>query len=125
MPSSLGRVLVVEDEPRVGAMLRDVLVELGYTVTVASQGAEALQLVPVFEPDVVLLDLLMPEMSGVEVLAHLRRDYPTLRVVIMSGNEDVEVARATLRVGAFDYLGKPFKIDALARVVAAAVARPN
>jgi len=97
MPSSLGRVLVVEDEPRVGAMLREGLVELGYIVEVAVQGAEALQLMPVFEPDVVLLDLLMPEMSGVEVLAHLRRDRPTLRVVIMSGNEDVEVARATLR----------------------------
>ena len=64
-------------------------------------------------------------MSGVEVLEHLRRDRPTLPIVIMSGNEDVEVARATLRDGAFDYLGKPFKIDALARVVAAAIARPN
>jgi len=125
MPSSLGRVLVVEDEPRVAAMLRDVLVELGYIVTVAGGGAEALQLVPVFAPDVVLLDLLMPEMSGVEVLEHLRRDRPTLPVVIMSGNEDVDVARAALRDGAFDYLGKPFKIDALARVVAAAVVPPS
>ena len=125
MHSSLGRVLVVEDEPRVGAMLRDVLVELGYIVKLAAGGAEALQFVPVFEPDVVLLDLLMPEMSGVEVLTHLRRDRPTLPVVIMSGNEDVEVARATLRAGAFDYLGKPFKINALARVVAAAVAPPS
>jgi CheY-like chemotaxis protein len=125
MPSSLGRVLVVEDETRVGAMLRDALVELGYTVKLAVGGAEALQLVPVFEPDVVLLDLLMPEMSGVEVLAHLRRDYPTLPVVIMSGNEDVEVARATLRAGAFDYLGKPVSLKAIARVVAAAIARPS
>ena len=125
MPSSLGRVLLVEDEPRVAAMLRDVLVELGYLVTVAVGGAEALQLVPVFEPEVVLLDLLMPEMSGLEVLARLRRDYPTIRVVIMSGNEDVEVARATLRDGAFDYLGKPFSISVLARVVAAAIALPD
>jgi CheY-like chemotaxis protein len=106
-------------------MLRDALVELGYTVKLAVGGAEALQLVPVFEPDVVLLDLLMPEMSGVEVLAHLRRDYPTLPVVIMSGNEDVEVARATLRAGAFDYLGKPVSLKAIARVVAAAIARPS
>jgi len=116
---------VVDDEPRVGAMLRDILVELGYVVELAGRGAEALQLVPVFEPDVVLLDLLMPEMPGVEVLDHLRRDRPTLPVVIMSGNEDVEVARATLRAGAFDYLGKPVSLEAIARVVAAAVARPN
>jgi CheY-like chemotaxis protein len=125
MPSSLGRVLVVDDEPAVGATLRDVLVELGYIVKLAVGGAEALKLVPVFEPDVVLLDLLMPEMSGVEVLDHLRRDHPTLRVVILTGNEDVEVARATLRAGAFDYLSKPFSIDVLARVVAAAVGLPT
>jgi DNA-binding response OmpR family regulator len=125
MPSSLGRVLVVDDEPHVAAMLRDVLVELGYVVKVAVRGAEALKLVPVFEPEVVLLDLMMPEMSGVEVLDQLRRDRPTLRVVMLTANEDVEVARATLRAGAFDYLRKPFNIDVLARVVAAAVALPS
>jgi CheY-like chemotaxis protein len=125
MSSSLGRVLVVDDEPHVGATLRDVLVELGYIVKLAVRGVEALKLVPVFEPDVVLLDLRMPEMSGVEVLEHLRRDHPTLRVIILTGNEDVEVARATLRAGAFDYLGKPCSIDVLARVVAAAVALPT
>ena len=75
--------------------LRDVLVELGYSVELAVRGAEALKLVPVFEPEVVL-----------------------------TGSEDVEVARATLRAGAFDYLGKPC-IDVLARVVAAAVALPG
>lgn len=91
----------------------------------AVRGAEALKLVPVFEPNVVLLDLTLPEMSGVEVLDHLRRDRPTLRVVILTGNADVEVARATLRGGAFDYLGKPFDINVLARVVAAAVAVPS
>jgi CheY-like chemotaxis protein len=125
MPSSIGRVLVVDDEPHVGATLRDVLVELGYTVKLAVRGAEALKLVPVFEPDVVLLDLRMPEMSGVEVLDHLRHDRPTLRVVILTGNEDVELARATLRAGAFDYLSKPCTIDVIARVVAAAVALPT
>jgi DNA-binding response OmpR family regulator len=125
MPSSLGRVLVVDDEPQVGPMLRDVLGELGYIVKVAVRGAEALKLVPVFEPDVVLLDLMMPEMSGVEVLARLRLDRPGLRVIMLTANEDVEVARTTLRNGAFDYLRKPFAIDVLARVVAAAVALPT
>jgi DNA-binding response OmpR family regulator len=124
MPSSLGRVLVVDDEPEVGEMLRDVLVQLGYTVKLAVRGDEALKLVPVFEPDVILLDLTLREMSGIEVLDHLRRDHPTVRVVIMSGNQDAEVARATLTRGAFDYLCKPFNIDVLARVVAAAVALP-
>ena len=118
-------MLVVDDEPHVAAMVREALVELGYVVRVAGRGAEALRLVPVFKPDVVLLDLMMPEMPGVEVLAHLHRDHPTLPVVILTANEDVELARATLPDEVFDYLYKPVSVDVLARVVAAAVALPD
>ena len=59
------------------------------------------------------------------MLDHLRRDRPTLRVVILTANDDVEVARAMLQRGAFDYLHKPCRIDVLKRVVAAAVAPPR
>lgn len=119
--SSRGRVLVVEDEPHVGAMLREVLTELAYAVKHVVGGAQALELVPVFEPDLVLLDLQMPGMSGVEVLDHLRREHPRLPVVIISGNQDVELMRRALGNGAFDYIQKPFDIVVLARVVAAAI----
>jgi DNA-binding response OmpR family regulator len=121
MSSSRGRVLVVEDEPHVGAMLRDVLTALAYAVKHAAGGAEALHLVPVFKPDLVLLDLQMPGMSGVEVLEHLRREHPQLPVVILSGNQDVELTRRALENGALDYIQKPFDIAVLARVVAAAI----
>jgi len=119
--SSLGRVLVVDDEPYVGSMLRDVLTDLGYAVKHAGGGVEGLQLISLFEPDAVLLDLKMPGMSGLEVLDYLRRDYPELPVVMLSGSEDATLARATLRGGAFDYIQKPCDIAALARVVAAAI----
>jgi DNA-binding response OmpR family regulator len=122
MTSPLGRVLVVDDDPNVGDMLQDLLVEAGYVVKHALDGTEALRLVPVFEPDVVLLDLQLPGMSGVEVLDRLRRDHPTVPVIIVTGNDDVEVARRMLRGGAFDYLSKPFTVEVLARVVAAAIA---
>ena len=105
-------------------MLRDVLVELGYVVKLAARGVEALRLFPVFQPDLVLLDLQMPQMSGVEVLDYLRRDHPRLRVVILTANENVDVAQSTLRSGAFDYVRKPFDIDVLDRVLAAAIALP-
>jgi len=120
-PRSRGRVLVIDDEPHVGGMLREVLTEFGYVVKHAGGGVEGLQLVPLFEPDVVLLDLKMPGMSGIEVLDHLRRDHPGLRVVVLSGNEDANLARATLRNGAIDYMQKPFNIAVLARVVATAI----
>jgi CheY-like chemotaxis protein len=120
-PAPLGRVLVVDDEPQVADMLRELLLELGYSVATAGNGAEALQRVPEFKPDVVLLDLQMPGMSGSQVLDRLRHDRPGLPVVIVTGNTDVAVARGTLARGAFDYLRKPFEFDALGRVVAAAV----
>ena len=125
MTSPLGRVLVVDDDPNVVEMLQDLLVDVGYLVKHALDGTEALRLVPVFEPDVVLLDLQLPGISGIEVLDRLRRDHPTVPVIIVTGNDDVEVARRTLRGGAFDYLSKPFTVEVLARVVAAAIAMPR
>ena len=118
---SLGRVLIIDDEPAVGGMVLAVLTEFGYAVKHAGGGVEGLRLIRLFEPNVVLLDLKMPGMSGLEVLDYLRRDYPEIPVVILSGNEDASVALATLRGGAFDYIQKPFNIDVLARVVAAAI----
>jgi CheY-like chemotaxis protein len=124
MTGMLGRVLVVDDEVQVGAMLRELLGELGYAVKIAVRGTEALQLVPIFQPDVILLDLQMPEMSGVQVLDHLRREHPDTPVIIVTGNADPDIARGTLLRGAFDYLRKPFELDVLARTVAAAVVSP-
>jgi DNA-binding response OmpR family regulator len=118
---SLGRVLVIDDEPAVGGMVQAVLTEFGYAVKHAGNGVEGLRLIRLFEPNGVLLDLKMPGTSGLEVLDYLRRDFPELPVVILSGNDDAGIARATLRGGAFDYIQKPFNIDVLARVVAAAI----
>ena len=115
----LGRVLVVDDEFHVGTLLRDVLTTLGYVVEYADGGAGALELLPTFQPDVALVDLKMPGMSGIEVLEHLRRARPRLPVIILSGNQDAE--RQAIGIGAFGYLQKPFDIAVLARVVAAAI----
>jgi two-component system nitrogen regulation response regulator GlnG len=117
----LGRVLVVDDEPEVGAVLRDALVDSGYIVKVSVSGREALGLVPVFQPDVVLLDVAMPGMSGVEVLDRVRREYPHVKVVMVTANQDEAVARQMLARGAFDYVPKPFDLGLLTRVVGAAV----
>jgi CheY-like chemotaxis protein len=122
----LGRVLVVDAEPYVGATLRDMLIEFGYVVKNAVSGAEALGLMPAFQPDVVLLDVLMPGMSGDQVLERLRQEYPRVVVVMVTANEDEARARALLAHGAFDYIRKPFDLTVLERAVLAAVAaRPT
>jgi CheY-like chemotaxis protein len=119
----IGRVLVVDDEPEVGAALRDLLLEIGYLVKNAARGAEALRLVDVFQPDVVLLDLQMPGMPGTEVLAQLRQRHPRLPIIIVTANADAAVALSTLAQGAFDYVLKPFTLEGLERIVGAALGR--
>jgi CheY-like chemotaxis protein len=122
MTTEPGRILVVDDEPVVSSMLCDVLATAGYVVASAASGAEALDLVPTFNPSVVLLDLTMPGMSGMEVLQHLRRECPRSPVVILSGNQDAEVKRRALEAGAFDYLTKPFSLALMRTAVRAAIA---
>ena len=117
-----GRILVVDDESVVSSMLCDVLATVGYVVASAASGEKALNLVPTFKPSVVLLDLAMPGMSGMEVLQHLRREYPRIPVVILSGNQDAEAKRRTLEAGAFDYLTKPFSLTLMRAAVRAAIA---
>ena len=97
--------------------------DLGYEIKIAVSGPEALGLVPVYRPDAILLDLNLPGLPGAQVLEQLLRMDPLLPVIIVTGNSDLEVARSTLKQGAFDYLPKPFGLDVLERIVAAAITR--
>lgn len=116
-----GRVLTVDDDRQVGATVRDVLTDFGYDVRTAVGGEEALALVRTFDPDVVLLDVMMPGMSGDEVLDRLHADHPGLPVVMVTAIADADRARALLFRGAFDLIRKPFDLAVLERVVGAAV----
>ena len=118
--SSLGRVLVVEDEPEVSALLRDALTDFGYTVEVAVTGPQGLSLVSAWHPDVVVLDLWLPGAPGEQVLSEIRKRDPALPVITITGNRDPEIARAVLDM-AFDFIPKPFELSVIERVVAAAV----
>jgi two-component system, OmpR family, response regulator MprA len=119
--ASLGRVLVVDDDPEVGLVLHDSLAEVGYNVRVAVNGAEALALLESYRPDVVLLDIQMPGLPGDAVLEEIKRREPALPVIMVTANRDEELARNVL-AAAFDYIPKPFDLAVLERVVTAAVA---
>jgi DNA-binding NtrC family response regulator len=119
--SPLGRVLVVEDEEEVAAILVELLGGVGYTVTHVVSGADALAMLGKCDPDVVLLDLTLPGLPGMAVLAEIHRQSPHVPVIIVSGNEQLEIARTALTGGAFDSVPKPFDFQVLERVVAAAV----
>ena len=111
-----GRVLIADDEPHIREMLRAFLGSEGYEVATAATGGEALDTVPTFQPDVILIDMLMPDLSGADVLDALHRAGVTVPVILISGHH-----QATAREGFFGVLSKPFKLRRLAEVVAAAV----
>ena len=123
MTDALGRVLVVDDEPQLNAMLCDALAGMQYDVKGALDGARALEMIPLFQPNLVLLDLHMRGMPGLEVLDHLRRDWPAIPVIVVSGDAGQEVARRMLRKGAQNYVTKPFNLDVLRQVVGDALAQ--
>jgi DNA-binding response OmpR family regulator len=119
MPS--GRILVVDDEANITSIVDEHFTSLGYAVDVAQDGAAALIQAAAIRPDVVLLDVTMPNVSGDEVLDRLHAIDPTLPIVILTGNSDESLARSFLRRGALDYVAKPFQLETLERVVATAV----
>jgi CheY-like chemotaxis protein len=114
---SAGKILVVDDEPEVRLVLTEFLESRGYEVTAASSGAEAISLVDVVKPHVVLLDVTMPEMDGMETLKRLAAANPGLPIIMVTANADVDVTSRLLAMGAADYIPKPFDLEYLGQAV--------
>jgi len=108
-----GRVLVVDDEADARSALGELLRAEGYLVETAADGFKALGKVTQFAPDVVLTDLRMPGMNGVELLKKLRADSPDLVVLVMTAFGAVDSAVAALREGAAGYFMKPLNVTEL------------
>ena len=117
-----GRLLVVDDEDNVREIIEEYFTSLGYEVEIARDGAEALRRAAAVRPDVVLLDINMPGVTGDEALNRLHAIDPTVPIVMLTANADEDVARDLLRRGAMDYVTKPFELETLDRVVTTAVA---
>lgn len=117
--ASLGRILVVDDEAPVREVLTEYFSTQGYVVDTAANGNDAVAAVKRARPDLVLLDIRMPGIDGVETLRRIRELDADIAVIMVTANEDVVLARETLKLGAFDYVAKPFDFSYLDRAVAA------
>jgi DNA-binding response OmpR family regulator len=107
------RVLVVDDDAVVRAALRRFLSDQGYQTADASSGEEALSLLKRARPHLVLLDVDMPEMSGVETLRRIRETDPAVGVMMVTGDDQPETMALCRELGAYDYLVKPFDLQYL------------
>jgi DNA-binding response OmpR family regulator len=120
-PLVAGRILLVDDEPALLDMYTDFLTEQHYEVRTATDGETAIKTIGEWEPDIVLLDIQMPGPSGVESLATIRALAPDVKVIMVSGISDTDLARRALAYGAFDYVTKPVDLEYLGRSVGAAL----
>jgi len=121
MPDETGTILVVDDEPEMRALVRDVLRERGHQVAEAPNGLEALKRLAEGEYAVVLTDLRMKDMQGIELLGEIKRTFPDTNVILMTAFGSVETAVEAMKRGAYDYLIKPVKTEELIRVTERAV----
>lgn len=106
-------VLLVDDDSTFRQVMSNELTRLGYEIAAVGSGEEAVRRIAASEPDVVLLDLRLPRMNGLEVLKSIRSTAPATEVVIMTGHGSIDTAIESIRSGAFDYVVKPCPLDEL------------
>ena len=116
-----GIIHVIDDEPIIHEVLGELLTSEGYAVELSSNGEEALNKQPDFEFDLILLDLLMPGMNGITVLKKLKEIDPNAVIIIITAYASVESAIEAMKIGAFDYIQKPFKHDELILTIQRAI----
>ena len=112
------RILVVDDDIGVCNMLRRYfLLENRYEVYVAHDGESAVSKVKEIRPHIVLLDIMMPGMGGIDTLKEIKKVDPAVGVIMITALADEELARRALALGAYDYITKPFDLDYLETVI--------
>lgn len=115
------RILVVDDEVRIRDACRLVLEGCGYTVCVAASGDQGLELIREQHFDIILLDLMMPELSGFDVLAQVKFHHPDTVVIVITGYATLEHSVDAMKKGAFDFIPKPFTPEHLRVTIAKAI----
>ncbi len=107
------RVLIVDDEKNIVSSLQEILNDEGYEIATAEDGLDALEMVQSEPPDLVLLDIWIPGMDGIEVLQAIKTYHPEIEVLVMSGHGTIDTAVKATKLGAYDFIEKPFSLNQL------------
>jgi two-component system KDP operon response regulator KdpE len=121
-PDGKGNILVVDDEPQITRVLKTTLSSHGYSVRASSDGDEALQVMKEWNPDLVITDLRMPNMDGLDLCRHVRKK-SRVPIIVLSVKGEERIKVEALDAGADDYITKPFSINELLARVRAALRR--
>lgn len=110
-------ILIADDEEEFRFMLKNYLESIGYDVYTVSDGVAAIDIVQEKAFDLVLLDIRMPHVDGIDVLKFIKEKFPMVDVIMLTGVDDVKIAVECMKLGAYDYLTKPYSGDELVRVI--------
>jgi two-component system, NtrC family, nitrogen regulation response regulator NtrX len=113
----MSTVLIIDDEPGIRSVLSDILKDENYDVRTANDGFEGLSLMKTEEIDLVILDIWLPNMGGIDVLKQLKQDYSDIEVIVISGHANIDLAVKAVKLGAFDFLEKPLSLDKIITLV--------
>jgi two-component system nitrogen regulation response regulator NtrX len=113
----MSQILIVDDEEGIRQVLRDCLEDEGYKVALAEDGFQALRVLAGEPVDLMILDVWLPNMGGIDVLKKAKQEYPDLEVVVISGHGNINLAVQAVKVGAFDFLEKPLSLEKTITVV--------
>lgn len=120
-PGPIRRLLVVDDEPIVGKRLHQVFTKIGFEIETYTDSASALAAIAARPFDVVVTDLKMEGIDGIEVLKRVRRQNPATQVIIITGYASADTAKLAQQEGVFAFLAKPFRLDELKQVIFSAI----
>jgi len=115
------QLMIIDDEPIVGKRLKQALDKSGYETETFETGADALKRLEEKKFDIVVTDVRMDEIDGIDILNKINQNWPETKVIIITGYATIEVARQALAKGAFDFIAKPFKPNELREVIQRAV----
>ena len=116
------KILIVDDDEDIVCIITKMLDGRGWTIIPAFSGEEALKVIAAQKPDVALLDVMMPEMNGLEVLKEARKMDPTVRIIMITAFGDVETYLDSMELGAFEYINKPFESQELVQMIEKVIA---
>ena len=117
----MSRILIIDDDEVQLQLERSILMEEGYTVNSTADGPQGIAIYKKHKFDLVLLDLGLPSMSGIEVLKEIRRMDEKAKVLVVTGYPSVESTVLAMRSGAYDYIQKPVEVDVLLKKIATAL----
>ncbi|MCK5674082.1 MAG: sigma-54-dependent Fis family transcriptional regulator, partial [Spirochaetales bacterium] len=113
----MSKILIIDDEPGIRTVLSDIIKDENHQVLTGGDGFEGLAILKEELVDLVILDVWLPNMGGIDVLKEIKKEYPNIEVIMISGHANIDIAVKAVKLGAYDFLEKPLSLDKIINLI--------